>query len=436
MSDKQDNNSNTKEKLLFIGFSPDNQNDFGRFTCELLPLLKEEYDITLFAIENQTFTSGEVGYSMIEAQDSAGPFGFQKIVNVVNVLKPEHLIIFHHPQIIAHYLNAIVYSGKCDLSSTQVLGFAGLDYSNPLMAEIKVLEEGLDGLLVTTNFAKKELKDGGFTKPIHLVQGGKTSRDFMNLPQKEARKQLDLPLDTFIIYCGLENTTDNHLDILVESYIRFLAKYMDQLDEDDKPKIILLLGCGMIDRGWALESLMETIANEYKLENWDRYIKFAFRDRQNNHPNFTNAYLNYIYNSVNLGVSSSSGQFWGFSNFDMASLGIPQIVPRVAAQGEIYDDKVHLIDPVLSYRAPFVVDSSMGKRSVISIDNMTKALSQSYKEFIDNPIVWKQKGRSLKQYMEKYQWSESADRMIDAIKKIPVYRQKISEIDVGNKSRV
>lgn len=424
-----------KEKVLWVGYSPDNQNDFGRYANQLLPLIADKYDLTLFAIENHFTTSSEVGYNLIEAGDNTGALGFQKLVNVINVIQPQHLVLFNYPHVIINYINAIIHSGLCNLDQTQVLGFLAMDYINPINSDIQALNI-LDGILVPTFFAKEELEKMKYQKPIYLLPGGMTP-DFMNLGKnkEKLRKELSPKIgkNTFIFYSGLENIVENRLDILLDAYTTFLKEQLDNLGDGDKLDVCLMLGCGMLDRGWDVARLMETMSIEKGIvpydcdsSEWEKYLLFSLPTPQNGHPNFTNEYLNLVYNCVDVGISTSTGQFWGFSNFDMASVGIPQVVPNFAGQGEIFQN-TFTISPETYYRSPYVFDASMGTRGVISSNDLAIAMTALYS---DRKIMEKA-GKKAKTLVSRFTWNKSLNLLEKAFKEIKVIRNQPTEVKIN-----
>lgn len=425
---QENTQSQSKPKLLWVGYSPDNQNDFGRFASQILPKLTEKYDVTLFALMNQVSVSSEIGYNLIESGDSSGPLGFQKLVNVINVMQPQHLVLFNYPHVIINYIGALIYSGACNLDNTQVLGFLAMDYQNPMKIDIQALNI-LDGVLVTTQFAKSELEKAHYEKPIMVVSGGHTP-DFMSLGtnKEKYRKELSPKLGskTFIFYSGLENTFENRLDILIDGFTTFLREQIDQSGKDNKVDVCLMLGCGMVDRGWDIARLMETMCQEKDIPNWEEYLKFSLPNPQNEHPNFTNEYLNLVYNCVDVGVSTSTGQLWGFSNYDMARIGVPQIVPTFGTQGEIFENNTISLAPETYYRSPFVFDASMGTRGVVCAGDLAQAMTMLY---TDKKLLEKA-GKKAKTLSSKYTWNLAINQLEKAFDEIKVIRNRQTEVNL------
>jgi len=432
-----ENIEKNKERVLWVGYSPDNQNDFGRYASQLLPLLTEKYDLTLFAIENHFTTSSEVGYNLIEAGDNTGLLGFQKLINVINVNKPHHLILFNYPHIVISYINNVIRRGLCNLDNTQVLGFLAIDYINLIHSDVQSLNI-LDGVLVPTLFAKEQLEKMRFQKPIHILPAG-VSPCFMNLGKSKEKLRKDLSSkigkNTFIFYCGMENIFENRLDILLDGYTSFLKEQIDNLKSDDKLDVCLMLGCGMIDRGWDIAKLMETMCIEKGIvtydsdsSEWEKYLLFSLPNPQNGHPNFKNEYLNLVYNCVDVGLSTSSGQFWGFSNFDMASVGVPQIVPNFAGQGEIFNENTLMISPETFYRAPYMMDASMGTRGIISSNDLTMAMTTIY----TNNKIYEKASKKAKLLVSRFTWNKSLMLLEKAFNEIKVIRNQPIEVKINN----
>ncbi len=188
-----------------------------------------------------------------------------------------------------------------------------------------------DGIVSYTEFGAREFIKGGIKKPVAVVPHGVTPGQFYPKDQKEARKELGLAEDAFIVFNGNRNQFRKRQDITIAAFAKF-AK--------DKPKTQLYLHMGKKDQGW---DLMHVFDREMKKNGIDPNGRIILTSDTDGPPNVEVDTLNTIYNAVDIGINTCKGEGWGLVNFEHAACKVAQVVPSHTSCKEIFEGYGRLI---------------------------------------------------------------------------------------------
>ena len=146
----------------------------------------------------------------------------------------------------------------------------------------------------------------------------------------------------------------------IKSFLKF--------KEDECPHAKLLLHCGNYE------------------SNDPSIIMTSNKSKTEEHPNFTSGFLNIIYNAADIGINTSMGEGWGLVSFEMASLGIPQIVPNFSSYPELFGDRpghelVDVTEQEIGWCGNEKYNSYKPVGGVISVDNCIEKIKKIYKNY-------------------------------------------------------
>jgi hypothetical protein len=261
--EKDKYNPKPKQRLLWISDSPNNRNSLGRITREICPRLKEIYDIKVFGINNNNYQN--LGYEIIDSFDAeTGAMGYQKVINLVNTWCPNIIIILNEPIMIAQY-SSIIKKYRNNITEPLLIGYFYIDCEHIRDDLIKILDDNLTAGIIMSEFAKNQLING-FRKPLIIAPLGFNNKEFKIIDSKEAKYILGIDPDTFVFFSGASNQPIKRLDIIIRSYVNFLAANRNK-------KILLLMNCCVDDIGLDIPQLFKTLALEAGILNWDKHIK-------------------------------------------------------------------------------------------------------------------------------------------------------------------
>lgn len=168
-----------------------------------------------------------------------------------------------------------------------------------------------DKIFTMTEFGKGVIN---IPKKTFVVNHGVSLESFFKLNRKRCRERcrelgFNINDNDFIIFNGNRNEYRKRIDLTIESFLKF-KKFC--------PNAKLWLHCG-------------------NLEHDDPNIIIT-SPKSTTHPNYATGTLNIFYNACDVGINTSMGEGWGLVSFEMAALGIPQIVPNFSSYPELFGE--------------------------------------------------------------------------------------------------
>jgi len=313
-----------KPKLLWCGDIVA-MTGFARVTENVLERLRDNYEVVVLG-HNWWGDPNPLQeyYTMYPSSNrfQTAPFGEQRIREVVEKEKPDIVFTINDMWIINEQYKQIV-----DLHQQKqfkFVGYAPMD-SYGWLGCLDETANDWDAIISYTEFGAHEFIAGGITKPVAIIPHGVTQGQFYPMSKSEARKQLNLKDDIFIVFNGNRNQFRKRIDITIEAFARF-AK--------DKPDTQLYLHMGMKDQGW---DLMPLFARAMQREGLDPNGRIILTSKTEGPPNVSVETLNLIYNACDVGVNTCKGEGWGLVNFEHAACRVAQIVPDHTSCREIFE---------------------------------------------------------------------------------------------------
>jgi glycosyltransferase involved in cell wall biosynthesis len=219
-----------------------------------------------------------------------------------------------------------------------------------------------DSAICYTEFGALEAIKGGIERPITVIPHGVTKGQFAPKDKTEARKNLGLREDIFIVFNGNRNQPRKRIDITIAAFARFAV---------GRPDVQLYLHMGMKDQGW---DVMPIFGREMMRNGLDPNGRIIMTTNTPAPPNVGVEMLNDIYNAVDVGINTCKGEGWGLVNFEHAACKVAQVVPDHTSCKEIFDGYGKLI------RCDHVdVDTNYGREMPCpSVDHLTEILVELY----------------------------------------------------------
>ena len=219
-----------------------------------------------------------------------------------------------------------------------------------------------DKIFTMTEFGKQVIN---IPSKTFIINHGSSAGSFFKLNRKLCRKRcreygINIEDGDFVIFNGNRNEYRKRLDLTIKSFLKF--------KETVCPHAKLLLHCG-------------------KYESKDpSIIMTSQHSKTEEHPNFTSGFLNIIYNASDIGINTSLGEGWGLVSFEMASIGIPQVVPNFSSYPEIFGglqghELVDVTEEEIGWCGNEKENSYKPIGGVISIDDCVEKLKKIYKNY-------------------------------------------------------
>ena len=200
---------------------------------------------------------------------------------------------------------------------------------------------------------------------LGVLPHGVDSDRFYPTSKEEARQELGLPLDKFIVFNGNRNQPRKRIDLTIQAFAEFAI---------DKPDTMLYLHMGAKDLGWDVMPLFHREMTKRGLDDKHRLILTSPNMNYMDAP--PDSLLNKIYNACDVGLNTADGEGWGLVSFENASCRKPQVVPNHTACKDIWEGAAQLADI-----ATWVVDKDLGvERGLVDVSHTAQLLTELYED--------------------------------------------------------
>ena len=409
-------------KILWCCQYPSAATGYARVSFELLKRLKKYYpnkeDIMIYGIypSNRPLLDRkkyvDENFLTEEAVDEVEvDFGPRKLQRIVKEYNPEIVVIYSDPWVVYNYCTLIKevkeYTGK-------VIPYIDIIYLDNKKEQMKSINDCTDRIMCFSDFAKKELVNCGYKKPIYVVRHGINFNQFKEIPKviavRNIRKKMDIGLtsDLFLIQNFNRNQPRKRLDICIKAYAEFISK-------NPNAKCVLIFNCGSEEiEGWSLPYVLN---NEFyvkrNIKDWMKHICILPKC----HHDLPEEQLNWFYNACDIGINTCDSEGFGLINLEHASMGKPQIVGNFGGLGDNFDRKFsEVIEPNDRYVNPNMDDGVCGTALNINYKDVAKSIEKYYY----NKKLRKKHGKLCKKIFknDRYNWDLITDRFNNIIKTI------------------
>lgn len=304
---------------------------FGRVSGAILPRLKEQYEIVVLACnwhgdpvpEQQEFKMYPASNRFQQA-----PFGEDRIREIVEREQPDIVFTLNDPWIVSEQYRRIEDLHR--QGRFKFCAYLTMDSYN-WTGGIEPHINEWDALIAFTEFGAYEFVKAGVRKPIAVIPHGLDTEVFYPMDKAEARKQLSLSDDIFIVFNGNRNQFRKRIDITIAAFAKFAV---------DKPDAQLYLHMGLKDQGW---DVMPLFAREMQKNGLDPNGRIILTANTPNPPNVEVEALRAIYNCADVGVNTTKGGGWELVNFEQAACRVAQVVPDHTSTKEVFENAGKLI---------------------------------------------------------------------------------------------
>jgi D-inositol-3-phosphate glycosyltransferase len=354
-----------KSKLLWVG-DVVATTGFARVSENVLKRLKEtgNYEIHVLGCNwHGDATSLQQEYSLYPASNrfQPAPFGEDRIREIVERVKPDVICTINDVWIINEQFNRI--KDLREQIGFKFVGYYPMDSYEWYSGLLDTLNEW-DAAVCYTEFGAQETINAGAQKPISVIPHGLTQKQFYPMDKTEARKQLGLNPDDFIVFNGNRNQFRKRIDITISAFAKFAV---------GRPDTKLYLHMGMKDMGW---DIMPLFSREMRRQGLDPNNRIIMTTPNHGAPGVPFELLNTIYNVADVGVNTCKGEGWGLVNFEHAACKVAQVVPDHTSCKEIFEGTGEMIRSL-----HWDVDTNLGRIMPCPEDNhLTEILVKYYED--------------------------------------------------------
>ncbi len=386
---------------------------FARVTHSIIDRLKDKYEFHVIGVNYWGDPHG-YEFSIYPAvyNNQLEPYGYERVPDLVEKIKPDILVLFNDPWILDSYLRTLKKS-KVDLEKLKIVAYFPVDSENidpRFFGDFDIV----DVVCTYTEFGKEQFlrSFGRLTdtkKEVSIIPHGVDLKKFHPyervLEQSAtavAREKLlgEKHKDAFIVFNGNRNSPRKRFDIFLHAF-RIFA--------EDKEDVRVYCHTGLVDQG--IDIIRFCV--DYNIKD-----KLIVTTTSNSTPGVTDEDLNTIFNAVDVGVNTSMGEGWGLVSFEHAATMTPQIVPNHSACRELWQD-IGIIYDVIDQPA-HITPRLNCEFKVPDVYKLVEAFNYAYND-------WKNGGKELKNLAKKayktiskynYSWDYAADRFDEIFRNI------------------
>ena len=376
---------------------------FARVTEALIPYFLERYELVILGC-NYHGDPTPYPFKIYPATNKfqTAPFGEERLREVVLKENPDIIFTINDIWIVNDQ-----YSRIRDLHKEgkfKFIAYTPVDGNN--WFDLFETANQFDQLISYTHFGAIEAKNAGYRNHdgkslAPVVYHGVDTEQFYPILQEEARKNIGIPDDKFIVFNGNRNQPRKRIDITIKAFSEFAVGREDTL---------LYLHMGTKDMGWSVMPLFKKEMEKRGLNPGGRLILTSGDSPQL--QSVPIEMLNMIYNVADVGLNSCTGEGFGLVNMEHAACGVPQLVPGHTACRELFEGYGDLI-PIEHVES----DKDFGRDMYgVSVRGLTELLIKYY----DDPDYRAEKGKSCyrRATMPEFQWSNICQQFIGVIDEV------------------
>ena len=330
-------------------------------------------------------------------------FGYAQLPDFIRRNEPNVVMIYNDLSVVARFLEEIRKSGIP--RNFKIWVYCDQVYNTQLQPFLDILNRDADLVFAFTSGWKKCLKEQGITRPLDVITHGFDKDKFFPIPRELARKQMNLPMDRFVILNLNRNQPRKRYDILIMAFVELVTKY------PTKP-IYLFCVCDKGEKGgWDLFGLYkrELMLRKVPIEHYaDRLmvssVDMVFKDED----------INMFYNAANIGINTADGEGWGLCNFEQMGVGVPQVIPDTGGFKEFCNAKNSmLVTPKVRYYLPMVYCPVGGEAAACDPHDVCLAIE----EYVLNSSKTEEFGKAARDTVLKYTWPTCLSNLVKRLER-------------------
>jgi len=386
-------------KILWYGDACSNTG-FGRVTHSVLEHLAKKHEVSVVGI-NYSGDPHKYPYDIYPATNvhCQDRFGIPRLPEIVQKVKPDIFICLNDLWIVNGVWERIHFlKNKLKFKFIAYFPTDSIKYLPDMLRNIPAWDMAIT---FTIPCAQRLLSHGIPNCKLGVLPHGLDTGKFSPMPKEEARKELGLPQDKFIVLNANRNQPRKRIDLTIKAFVDFTK---------NKEDTMLYLHMGAKDMGWDVIPMFES---EMKAIGQDPTRRLVLTSPQINYIMAPpDELLNKIFNAADVGINTADGEGWGLVPFEHASCRKPQIVPRHTACMDIWENSGLLIDV-----AAEVVDKDLGvTRGLIDANHAACLLEELY----SNKETYEKVADACFEVTQRpeYQWESIANGFSQAIEEI------------------
>ena len=327
-------------------------------------------------------------------------YGVDIMCEKINEIKPDIVLIYNDMIVINRILNEFINTNIA--KKFKLCIYLDLVYEYQRLLYFKNIQSWADLILVFSECWKQNLlKIGLPAEKIAILPHGFDADLFKPMDTTTAKQLMGFAPDDFLILNTNRNAYRKAHDITIEAFVKFLKNHYYN------PKLKLFLNLlTNSPQGYNIMELIKIICLKNDAD-YERIVMNHIFIRPSD-LYLTDEKLNTLYNACDVGINTCLGEGFGLCNLEHACLGKPQIISKVGALADIFDnDYATLITPVVDLYLSTLTEDHQGYVQICASDDFAKALGKYYEDY----ILAKTHGDLAREIVtKKYEWANILER--------------------------
>ena len=363
-------------RILIIGDAVA-RTGFARVIRSIFEPLRDDFELHQLATRYDG-RPHDYPWQLYSASKGKNVYGYDQVVPLIENIKPQIVFLLYDIPFQIPYMEQLRKAS----SKPGIVIYSPVE-SGPIAPEITQRLEGVSRYVLYTEYGRREIAaslntvrqtqpDFDFPALEVIPHGVDTHRfyplsssDEGDIPVRrlEARRALKFDdaehLEAFIVLNANRNMPRKRIDITMQGFAQFAR---------DKPaNVKLYLHMATEDTGWNVAIL----AKRYGI--FDRLIMTR---ADNVRPQFSDEQLNLLYNSCDVGITTTTGEGWGMVSFEHAATRAAQIVPRHTSLADLWEGAAEFVEPVMKLTYP----ANLTEGHIVTPAGVAAALERLYRD--------------------------------------------------------
>jgi len=350
-------------KVLWYGDILSNTG-FGRVTHSILEYLQKNHEIVVVGI-NYAGDPHDLPFKVYPAaaKNPQDRFGIGRLPEIVDTEKPDFIICLNDIWIVNQVWERIHLLK--DQHKFKFIAYFPLDSQWYVESHMRFVKDWDFAITFTIEQAQRVLQLGVEPKLLGVIPHGVETSKFFPIDKLEARKQLQIPEDKYIVLNANRNQPRKQIDLTIKAFAEFAV---------NKEDTMLYLHMSEKDLGWDIRAIFETEMKRRGLKSEQRLLMTTTNIDYCNAP--ADELLNLIYNASDVGINTANGEGWGLVSFEHAACKKPQVLPNHTSFAEVWKNKALLADV-----AAWIYDKDLGvERGIVDIKDMANKMTSLYED--------------------------------------------------------
>lgn len=402
-------------RVCFCATYPTQFNGYAKVGYELCRRLgaAEGVELTYFGFQNyQGAAAGArelpAGVTVYDAAANENPrrkgFGLEQVTEFFAQRDFDVVVVYNDMIVLTSFIEQL---NRVPDRSFKIVAYIDQVYLYQKKEYLRAIEKSCAAALTFTPGWVDCLRGQGLSIPLDHLRHGCDPRTYFRVPAALARRYFGLKEQDFIVMNLNRNQPRKRWDVCLKAFSEALARTRARpLPAHGRP-LKLLIGTALTG-AW---NLLEIFDRELEkrgvpVEEGRKHLIVIDAPQR-----LSDADVNVLLNCADVGINTCDGEGFGLCQFEQASQGIPQIVPRVGGFRDYLDDETAVMcDPVLNYYVDSCRDAVGGEAEICDFADYASAICLLYAD----PVEGERLGAAARERIlgsGSYDWGHLAERL-------------------------